>query len=260
MLDLNKNPFDEFSEEELKQADKETRDFFRRHPLIERSIRTSLQGLGVALRLSIDSQFRDLFINNPKFRKWYLSDDRQYGLLEGSIVGSPLHHPAPDRKNSLVKEYKAAGVWIGYDFKRHRTFGKPSRKLYHGSLESRLAPIVADNPADELTPIGTVRKGNVGDLFYMDRRGLTDLLEKGLLRETTYKEAFQRVERYDRYKGHMQKLGIEDEKVYQVTPKGNTLVYIRQNSGFRKKLPKGTPEIPLWGELVPALNYEEFDS
>ena len=65
---------------------------------------------------------------------------------------------------------------------------------------------------------------------------IDEVLEWGYVREVTYGESFERVKQFERYKDALAFFDISDKTVYQVTPKGNGLVYLLKDGGDKKRL------------------------
>jgi hypothetical protein len=76
------------------------------------------------------------------------------------------------------------------------------------------------------------------DLFFLDAPPIEKIIEDGLLRETTYRDAYSRVGQFDRYRQYLALAGLLEAPIYSVTPKGNGIVYLVPDQGSSVRKPK----------------------
>ncbi len=121
------------------------------------------------------------------------------------------------------------------------------QQRYKGKLFSILIDEVKDHPADHRTPTGLLNILDAEHLMSFDCPGPEGMTEAGLVEPTTYREAYKKVGLYETYAEGLDLSGFTDEQVYQVTPKGNTLLFIDNPSGVPS--PKHEKEPVLEGLL-----------
>jgi len=97
---------------------------------------------------------------------------------------------------------------------------------------------VQGNPGDLLTPTGTLNVFDWNHLKTWDIASLDDLLGDEFLEETTYEVAYRRAGVYEAFAAAIHVLGIAEKNLYQVTPKGNAIVYLIRDSGKKEKKPE----------------------
>jgi hypothetical protein len=175
------------------------------------------------------------FAQTPEF--WKVLFDREYrtGFSEGSILQNPLYVPGGDGF-SLRKENARAGSWVGYDFKNQLRYKRRNVQNDSGKLTSFILDEIRNNPKDLYTPDYTLDIFNFYHFLCFEHPSMTYLEEQGVVEKRTYREAYQRVGRYEQYARAMDFFGITEEPVYQITPKGNGLVILTGEGG--KKVEK----------------------
>ncbi len=139
-----------------------------------------------------------------------------------------------------------AGKWCGYDFNRESEFGKKAITQKKGKLLSFILEEIKENKSSDYTPTTLFQFFDITHLLSMECPSIGYLIEQGLLEARTYREAFQRIGTYDKYARSMDFFEITDKEVYQVTPKGNGLIFLSGESGEKVKEKKKAKE------LVPA--------
>lgn len=77
-------------------------------------------------------------------------------------------------------------------------------------------------------------------LLSFDKPSVDMLTEAGLVELTTHGQAYENVGLYGRYGKELGMRRVEDDPVFQVTPKGNTLIHIIPESGDPE--PKEAPQ------------------
>ena len=161
-----------------------------------------------------------------------------YGLLEGSIIDADLTYPDKE-KGYLTHKRAQGGRWVTHDFKRPAAFPSEARRGMlndHrvGRLSSFILDEVIDKDEDQLTPIGLL---NIAEPLHMLKFNSTSpgkLVDEGLVRLTTYEEAYDNVGLYDEFGEELHLRGVAEDSVFQVTPKGNTLIFVTRDSGSKK--------------------------
>lgn len=110
-------------------------------------------------------------------------------------------------------------------------------------------PEIEDNDSSVYTPTETVDILSIFSLLATETTPVSDAIERGYLRETTYEEAYKKVGQYDKYKQFITLSQLNDVPLYQVTPKGNAVVGLIKDTGPQ------APEEKRIGQLKPALQF-----
>ncbi len=178
-------------------------------------------------------------IESPSFREFWLRRESKIGLLEGSIIQNPLWIPESDG-NDLVQHIETGGQWYGYDFQREAEFGKEARPVKRGKLVSIIPEELKPLSPRAYTPTGSVHPLNYVHFLQLEMPSIDYLVQHGVVEETTYERAFERVGMLERYVWNLSQHQLLDLPVFQVTPKGNGLVSLGQPGG--KKITKELKE------------------
>jgi len=176
------------------------------------------------------------FLRGP-YRKMFYNRKYQSGLFVDSIINNPLYVPS-DTKGSLSYEETVAGRYVAYDFHRKEELGQDINVLQKGRIVKLNLDGVQGNPGNLLTPTGTLNLFDWRHLKTFDAPNLDDFITDEFLEETTYEAAYKRADVYEAFAAAMHVLGIAENKVYQVTPKGNGLVRIIRDFGKKQKNPE----------------------
>lgn len=164
--------------------------------------------------------------------------DRKYrtGMLEHSIIWNPLYFP--DDQGELQYEKAPGGRWVAYDFHRHKELGKNVANHLQGRLAYFLLDIVLPNSKQTFTPSNTLDFFEIEHILQFESRGIEDLVKHEFVELTTYSQAFKRAGAFEQYAAQLVSTGIEEARVYQVTPKGNGLILICKDGGEKIEKPK----------------------
>ncbi len=167
-----------------------------------------------------------------------LGDPETYlGLTHGAVIQNPLYYPDQQGERLITRQTRG-GAWRGYDFNRPEVFSKgsdkpPIRLYYAGQLWAFVPPAIEGNPPDVRTPIAVSARllYDMDVLATLDAYSTETLVGLGLLAVESYRETFRRVGVYERYAAELEARSLSDDPVYQVTPKGNTLVFLLGDGG-----------------------------
>lgn len=223
-----------------------------RHRLGRKVRRAGTQMLFFAYLLSTDSGREG--IRKYGFKDALFSLEARTGLLENSILSNTLYYPN-DEEASLSSDQAVAGRWVAYDFDRPLEFGgkfkgeawqKKEGKLWCFPLEE-----ILDNNPDQHTPTSLPDWLEWNHLRQLSTPSIEELINWGLMIESTYREAYATVGLLEKYRTIMILDRVLDEKVYVITPKGNGLIGLSADSGKPQKNPeKGKV-------LRPKLSFEQ---
>lgn len=157
-----------------------------------------------------------------------ISDLQKVGLSQGSIIGNDLWQPHfASGEFYQVNFSKFPGLWFCRDFSNKE---KPIR---YGYLFSLLTEEMSNNEKDIYTPFLPI---NSIDLTA--RLSLTDsgfLLNKNLLEYKSYEDVYKSLGLFEKYGSCLQEKNILDERVLNVTPKGNGRIFCLLVKGNTKK-------------------------
>lgn len=180
----------------------------------------------------------------------------EVGFLEGSMIANPLWHQNEDTYSIVMTSSNTAGGrWVGYDYRRPIVF--PDEDFTNLTNRGRFTVFdleeVRDKEANDLTPVGLFNARNLDQALQVDFPTVDELIDREFIIQTSYGKAFEVLGSYDEYSEELRSRSLIDEPVFQVTPKGNTLVYLLADGGDTKPQ-KETEESPVFipGLLRPA--------
>lgn len=157
------------------------------------------------------------------------------GLISGAIIAPSLCYPDQSGER-LVHDIAETGQWLAYDFNRPGALGRKYKKSptplrTEGKLSAFFVEEFMDNPADALTPTGTLNMTNPEHTSSTAPTNMEELAAEGLVVSTTYGEAYEAAGLYDQFSEDLSARNLEDQPVFSVTPKGNTLVKLTAVGG-----------------------------
>ena len=172
-----------------------------------------------------------------KFKGKSLPPDSKVGLLDGSIISNPLFYPHED-DDWLDNKTDQPGKWVAYDYKRPQTFPDAHKKrkveqLFNGRLVAFLADEMQDKSKEEPTPVGMLNLLDVDHVLSFDIYTPDQLIQQGMLEKSTYGDAYQSLGIYKKYMEELGTRRLTEEPLFQVTPKGNTLIVLLPDFGER---------------------------
>lgn len=164
--------------------------------------------------------------------------ESMYGLIEGSIVDADLTYPDKG-KGYLTHKRAQGGRWVAHDFKRPSVFPSEAKRgilpdYKEGRLSSLILDEVIDKDEDDLTPLGLLNIAEPLHIIKFNSSSPGKLVDEGLMRLTSYEEAYDNVGLYDEFGEELHLRGVAKDSVFQVTPKGNTLIFVSRDSGSKK--------------------------
>lgn len=99
---------------------------------------------------------------------------------------------------------------------------------------------VRDRGPDDYTPTGLANFFDLDHFLHLEvSPSIDDLLNQGFIRETTYREAFSKVDLYEKFGHYLTLAAIANNQLYTVTPKGNGLVGLALDGGSKVEKKKG---------------------
>ena len=186
-------------------------------------------------------------LSDPEFRKFLMDREQRTGLLEDAILSPFLYHPNEDG-TSITRTDAAAGRWVAYDFLRPlEFFPKKVVQLIKGRILAFPLNEIIDNKPDDYTPTNLFNFFDIAHVLTLETPSIEDLLNYGLVRETTYERAFRETNAFDKFSKALAINDLNGKKIYQVTPKGNGLIMLSTDGGEKTK------EKSRIKELVPQL-------
>lgn len=224
----------EQSPQEIREAKAKVRETLRQH-------RFAKYATELLLRATIKT---NIFMQHgPEGLRLLKDPEQMSGLIEGAILGPKLCYPDPNI-GALIYKSAQGGLWLAHDFKRPEEFPSASKKRgvelnSEGKLFGFMLDEVRSNDAEDRTPIGKLSLLSLDHLLTFDSYTAAELVGEGMLRATTYREAYTQVG-LSEYVPDLESRSLAEDKVFQVTPKGNTLVGLLPESGSAS--PKRSPQ------------------
>lgn len=156
------------------------------------------------------------------------------GLIEGAIIAPKLAYVDLEQGHIIYKE-ATNGQLLSYDVLRPKEFPGLSdahgeELLSEGVAWAMLPEELKDNPEELRTPTGYVEMYDIDHLMTLDKYPLAHLMGEQVLRGVSLAEAFDRAGLGEFIVG-LERRSIAKDRVYQVTPKGNTLVQLHEDDG-----------------------------
>lgn len=172
--------------------------------------------------------------------------DERLGLLEDSIIGNPLYYPFDEQ--SVIQGTMSAGEWMGYDFHRPyrlpvRRDGRALRQRQEGKIIAFMLSDLKGRPGHVPTSSTFFKPHVVDHALSFDAPGIEVLVAEEYVVPTTHIAAYRRAGVYERFAVELDAKGIGEEPVYQVTPKGNSLIHIGSTGGKPKLNPFLSPQL-----------------
>lgn len=187
------------------------------------------------MQILTDPELFKYFQQNDMWRIFW-DTEKTTGLLEGSIIQNPLFHP--DKDGNMTSSGAVAGRYVGYDFDRPAIFGakgeRPDRRQRTGRIVTYLLPELKGDP-DEYTPVGYISRFNPYHQLHLDTPDIGTLEKRGLIRQTTYQEAYEDAGLWRQHAKWLQLAGLANSSVYTVTPRGNGVIYLAADRGISEK-------------------------
>ena len=219
--------------------DKDEARFFRKHWLARNVTNLGVRAAFYIAILSTDWG-RD-FLRKYGLKETIFLAQSSAGLLEDSILSNGLYFPN-DEGTSLSFKQAVAGRWVAYDFNRPAEFGKKYRgekyQMRDGKLVAVFLDEVENKSENDFTPTNLSNMLDISYLFQLDFPSMESLLDKGFVRKSTYRHAYEQVVLLNKYRQFLALAGVIDNEVYTITPKGNGLVRLARDFGPKSKEPK----------------------
>ena len=187
-----------------------------------------------------------------------INSKSRFGLLENSIMGNPLFAPTFEG-NEIKKLSGSAGNYFACDFERRKHF-QPERYLtQQGTITSFLPSDYDDRDflsqdANVKTSLEEFDMRNIYDILRMDEKTLTQYMDIGVLKEVTYEDALINAGLLEGFKDLYHKSGLLNENIYQVTPKGNGLLFIMKRGGDKRRREEMSMSSSNIDDFIPAFN------
>lgn len=185
------------------------------------------------------------YLRDPELRGiLFGGDEYRTGLLESSIFENTLTFP--NKENTSLESQKArAGRYVAYDHFRPDEFGmkvlEQRRNVKTGRIYAFPLDEVINNNPDTYTPTGLLRVFDYDHMLQVQTPTISELIDYGLVKETTYQEAYKNVGLYEKHKRLLTLKDLQDKPIYTITPKGNGLVFLEPDSGDTEKFDEKSP-------------------
>lgn len=236
-----KDPISKLAEKAKSKNDPESREYLLTHHLTKEFLDKLFLSFWIIRSMFILDNRNPLI--NPWIRKVFLQRKYRTGLLQDGILANELYFP--NEEQTFLESFQApAGRWFAYNFRAKTELNlkdRPPRDQWKGGRLITLLPEeLKGRSANDYTPTFYVDFCST-DILNFDAPSLEQIINDGLIRETNYKEAYERVGLYEKYSRFLILAGLTDREIYQVTPKGNGLVFILPETGDKAPKPKYSP-------------------
>jgi len=170
------------------------------------------------------------------------------GLIEGGMLAPRLSRPHPTH-GYLDLATAAAGEWVAYDAKRRAEFPHVAQDkrlpIYtKGKLMAFLLDEVIDNEPSTKTPTDLLLPFSADHLLTLNSLNARELVEIGFATFTTHELAYEQVG-LEALIPELRARSMADAPVYQITPKGNTLVKLVSVGGTPQPKQQEQPDFSL---------------
>jgi len=198
----------------------------------------------VVLRQLSDKEVRENMKDPEVKGMLFGSDEYRTGLLEGAMFENMLSFP--NKEDTFLETQKSvAGRFVGYDHFRADEFGvkvlEQRRQVKSGKLYVFPLEAIINNSPETYTPTGYLRIFDLDHFLQIQTPTISELIEYGIVKESTYAEAYKRFGLYDKYHLPLTLKNLVDKPVYTITPKGNGLVFLSHDGGSPMKFKKKSP-------------------
>mgnify|MGYP004496641803 CR=1 FL=1 len=166
--------------------------------------------------------------------KYVKSGQSTAGLIEGALIAPKLAYVDSESGQLIYKEATNSAL-LSFDAMRPSEFNfQPeeygSALVNEGVMWSYMPEEIKDNPGSLRTPTHYISGYDINHLFTVDKYPLDHLIGEQILRSVSMDEAFEAVG-LEEYIPGLEARRIAKDRVYQVTPKGNTLVSLEDDDG-----------------------------
>ena len=174
------------------------------------------------------------------------------GMLDGTIISDSQFVPNFTTNDYTFKS-KNAGEYIGVDYLRHSELGENSNPISEGSFYACLLEEIQNNPRDKPTPTHLLNLFDIMHSIQLETPSLETLISGEYLEPINYINALKSVGQYENLAQILDKSEIKNKQVYQVTPKGNGLIFLDSKMG-EPKTKKSEQQIPIINRPMGILN------
>ena len=167
------------------------------------------------------------------------------GICVDGMIGQRVCYPDDEAGGQLMVHRADNAAYISYDPRRPTQFpvgekhGNPSM-VKEGALVAFMVDGLEHKQPDDLTLLMPHDWISPEILYSVDKPGLERLIELGMLARRSHELAFEHAG-MEQYIDDLRARSMHDEIVYQVTPKGNTLVTLEPDGGKRTRQPDAKP-------------------
>lgn len=200
--------------------------------ILTKSILYGISPLIPFLRLFSKEGRNDFF--NPEIWRFFYRRERRIGMLNGSIISDSQYIPNDENKDFIFQKQKS-GTWIGVDYLRELELGKKSKKISRGIFYSFPLEEVEGNSKEDYTPTFLFNVFEPLHLLRFQKPSLDDLITEEFIEPTAYSHALKKVGKYEKLASRLEIMGISQKEVYQITPKGNGLIFLDSYGGDKEK-------------------------
>jgi hypothetical protein len=182
-------------------------------------------------------------LKNSNYMNIIFNREYRIGMLTGTILSNSQFTPIP-QTNDYMFESSKAGELIGVDYLRQEELGEKAITISKGSLFGCLLEEIENKSIEEYTPTGLLNLFDVMHSLQLETPSLEKLIKGEYIEPISYTNALKSVGQYENLASIISNSEIQHKEVYQVTPKGNGLLFLE--SKFGEPSPKKTKnKIPM---------------
>lgn len=164
---------------------------------------------------------------NP-FEVKKIMTQRTTGFRVNTIIWNPLFLPDITADNEkLFFQTASAGRWNAYDFLRTDVLSSSATSSHHfHDVQLLFFPLeeLKNNDSQTETPEGLFDIFNVNHMVEFTKFSVDQALQFWAIEQTTYYQAYEKIWNTNLLRD-VEQLSIAEKKVYQITPKGSTLIF-----------------------------------
>lgn len=153
---------------------------------------------------------------------------RTIGLRVNTIIWNPLFLPDITTDNEkLFFQTASIGRWNAYDFLRRDVLSSSATSSHHfHNVQLLFFPLeeLKNNDSQTETPEGLFDIFNVNHMVEFTKFSFQEALQFWAIEQTTYYQAYEKIWNTQLLRD-VEQLSIAEKTVYQITPKGSTLIF-----------------------------------
>ncbi len=166
----------------------------------------------------------------------YFKKDAGCGLPQDTIFAPSLHIPSGGHCSDLELLTTSSGGYVSCSFTKKQKFNDTLyMNITKGTLFAAFTLYEVIAKKHERTPDSKFNANSSDVSFLFKHSSLHELLMFGFIEKTTYASVFEKLNINNNYIGNSTYAMISNDPIYQVTPKGNGVIFLISDSGDSDK-------------------------